>query len=54
MVVGDTEADVAAAREVGAVAVAVASGIRSESVLRRAEPDHLADDIRLLPQLLCE
>jgi phosphoglycolate phosphatase-like HAD superfamily hydrolase len=54
VVVGDTEVDVAAAREVGAVAVAVASGIRSEAVLRRSEPDHLAEDIRFLPKLLCE
>lgn len=52
-VVGDTEADVAAAREVGAISVAVASGIRNETVLRRAEPDHLADDISVLPKLLC-
>jgi phosphoglycolate phosphatase-like HAD superfamily hydrolase len=53
IVVGDTEEDIAAAHEVDAVAIAVASGVRSESVLRRSEPDHLVEDIRFLPELLC-
>jgi phosphoglycolate phosphatase-like HAD superfamily hydrolase len=52
VVVGDTEADVAAAREIGALAVAVTSGIRSEAVLRRSEPDLLVEDIRSLPKVL--
>lgn len=47
--VGDTEVDVAAARHLGLPAWAVACGLRSEQLLRAAEPDLLAADLASLP-----
>jgi phosphoglycolate phosphatase-like HAD superfamily hydrolase len=44
-VIGDTEADVAAAVELGYVSIALCSGIRDRSVLVHSKPDHLVDDL---------
>lgn len=48
-VVGDTPADVACARALGARAVAVTTGFSSRAELQAAQPDHLLD---ALPDLL--
>ena len=49
-VVGDTPADVACARALGARAVAVTTGFSTRDALVAAGPDHLLDDIsELLP-----
>jgi phosphoglycolate phosphatase-like HAD superfamily hydrolase len=45
IVVGDTPADIACARAVGALAVAVATGFASRDDLAEAGPDHLLDDL---------
>lgn len=45
IVVGDTPTDIACARAVGALAVAVATGLSSREDLVAAEPDHLLDDL---------
>jgi phosphoglycolate phosphatase len=46
--IGDTEADVDAGKQMGLKTVAILSGIRDEEHLRAAEPDHLLNDIREL------
>lgn len=51
--IGDTEEDIEAARALGALAVAVTSGIRSKSVLTRHQPDVILsrlDQLRLPPE----
>ena len=49
-VVGDTPADVACARALGARAVAVTTGFSTREALLASRPDHLLDDIaELLP-----
>ena len=45
VVIGDTEADVAAAHALGYLSVAVASGIRDRDVLARDDPGYLVDGI---------
>lgn len=50
--VGDTEVDILAARNLGAVAVAVECGIRNRAALERGRPDALLPDIRGLIPLL--
>lgn len=50
-VVGDTPADVACARALGARAVAVTTGFSSREALLAAQPDHLLDDLRALLSL---
>jgi phosphoglycolate phosphatase-like HAD superfamily hydrolase len=51
-IIGDTEADIQAGKEVGLRTVAVLSGIRDEEHLRAAAPDFLLNDIRELSFLL--
>ncbi|MBZ0303183.1 MAG: HAD hydrolase-like protein, partial [Anaerolineae bacterium] len=51
-VIGDTEADIACARAVGARAIAVATGFADRDMLMAAQPDHLLDDLTGLPGLL--
>jgi phosphoglycolate phosphatase len=51
-VVGDTEADVLAARELGLAAVAVSSGLRNRSYLRRVGADVVLDGVRQVPEAL--
>jgi len=41
--IGDTEADILAAQEIGATVYAVKSGIRDEKFLDELKPDHLVD-----------
>ena len=43
--IGDTEADVSAAREIGCEIWAVASGLRDEAYLRSLNPDYLSADL---------
>lgn len=45
VIVGDTPADVACARALGAVAVAVLTGFSSREALTDAAPDYLLDDL---------
>lgn len=45
VVVGDTPSDVAAARAIGAEALAVATGVFDRQALARTEPDHLYDSL---------
>lgn len=52
LVIGDTIRDVAAARAVGAVAVAVATGSQSVDVLRAAGPDVVLETLEELPSWL--
>jgi phosphoglycolate phosphatase len=48
LVIGDTSADIACGRAIGAVTVAVSSGFERRESLRAAAPDHLLDDLRPL------
>jgi phosphoglycolate phosphatase-like HAD superfamily hydrolase len=50
--IGDTEADVGAGKIVGLKTAAVLTGIRDVKHLKKAEPDHLLDDIRGLLKLV--
>ncbi|HEY8489717.1 MAG TPA: HAD hydrolase-like protein [Dehalococcoidia bacterium] len=52
LVVGDTEADVAAARELGLRSVAVLSGLRDRAFLEARRPDYIIQSITELPRLL--
>jgi phosphoglycolate phosphatase len=45
VVIGDTEADIAAANALGYVSIAVSSGIRDRDTLSRANPAYLVDGI---------
>lgn len=54
VIVGDTPADIACARAVGALAVAVATGVPSRPVLVAAGPDLLLDSLADWPGLLIE
>ncbi|MCY4538544.1 MAG: HAD hydrolase-like protein [Chloroflexi bacterium] len=49
IVIGDTEADIDAARAIGAVAVAVCTGYTDREQLRDREPDFLLDDLSSFP-----
>lgn len=52
VMIGDTEADVLAAKKLGLVAVAVTSGIRNEAFLRALDPDYVLSDITSLADVL--
>ncbi|MBI4571027.1 MAG: HAD hydrolase-like protein [Chloroflexi bacterium] len=52
IVVGDTEADIAAARGLGLTLVCVATGLRSRRFLQELEPDYLLEAFAALPALL--
>ncbi len=52
IVVGDTPADVACARALGAVAVAVLTGFSTREALVAAAPDHLLDDLTQFAEAL--
>jgi phosphoglycolate phosphatase len=52
VVVGDTEADVLAARALGLAAIAVSTGLRSRSYLQRAGADVVLDGVRQVPAAL--
>lgn len=52
IIIGDTAADVACARAVGAVAVAVRTGFAQDGELEAAAPDYLLDDLRQFGQVL--
>jgi phosphoglycolate phosphatase-like HAD superfamily hydrolase len=54
VVVGDTEADVLAARELGLLAVGVAGGLRTRGYLLRAGADVVLDGVGQLPAILAE
>jgi phosphoglycolate phosphatase len=53
-VVGDTEADVVAARRLGLTAVGVCGGLRTGGYLRRAGADVVLDGVGQLPAILAE
>lgn len=44
-VIGDTEADIVAAQDIGATSIALRSGIRSDKFLAATTPDYLVDGI---------
>lgn len=52
VVIGDTPADVACARAIGAVAVAVTTGYASEAELAACDPDHLLPDLTAFDPVL--
>lgn len=52
LIVGDTEADVLAGKQLGMVTVAVKSGIRSAEHLQKLKPDYLVDDVTSLPLII--
>lgn len=52
IIIGDTLADVACARAVGAQAVAVLTGFSKREELAAAAPDHLIDDLTSLASVL--
>ncbi|MGQ9888600.1 MAG: HAD family hydrolase [Aggregatilineales bacterium] len=52
VIVGDTPADVACARAIGARAAAVTTGFASRDELAAANPDYLLDDLSALPRLI--
>ena len=52
IVVGDTEADVEAARELGLQSVCVVTGLRSRRFLQELGPDYLLEAFAALPALL--
>ena len=54
VVVGDTEADVLAARQLGLAAVGVSSGLRTGGYLRRVGADVVLDRVGQLPAILAE
>ncbi len=49
--VGDTEADIRAGKALGLTTVGVSGGIRDQSLLRSAAPDHLVPGLRDVPGL---
>lgn len=51
-VVGDSEADVALARELGAPAICVLSGVRGRKYLEGAGADHMIRSVSTLPRLM--
>lgn len=51
-VVGDTEADVLAARELGLAAIGVASGLRNRAYLKQVGTHVVVDGIRQVPEAL--
>lgn len=52
IVIGDTLADIACARAVGAMAVAVCTGFEDRYLLIDAKPDHLLDDLTTFLDIL--
>jgi len=52
IVIGDTEADIAAGKHLGLTTVAVTSGIRDDAFLRALEPDYLLDSVGQLASVL--
>lgn len=52
LVVGDTEVDIRAGRELGLMTVAVQNGIRNRERLAEEHPDFIIEDINALPQIL--
>jgi phosphoglycolate phosphatase len=51
-VVGDTEADVLAARQLGLAAIAVSSGLRTAAYLKAAGADAVVDGVAQVPTIL--
>lgn len=52
VVIGDTEEDIQAAKELRAISIAVLSGIRNENQLRKFRPDYLIENISFLSKIL--
>jgi phosphoglycolate phosphatase-like HAD superfamily hydrolase len=52
LVIGDTEADINAAKEASCLSVAVLSGIRSKKVLESLQPDFLVENVGELPKII--
>ena len=54
LIVGDTEIDIRAGKELGLTTVAVLSGIRNRERLARERPDFIIEEINTLPQIMRE
>lgn len=54
ILVGDTEGEIVAAKNLGLRSVAVLGGIRSKNYLQRFEPDYMISHIRELPAIISE
>jgi phosphoglycolate phosphatase-like HAD superfamily hydrolase len=52
VIIGDTQADIKCGKDLGMITVAVLSGIRTEELLRKAEPDFLIEDINSLEKVI--
>lgn len=52
VIIGDTPMDVACARALGAVAVAVGTGFASREDLRASQPDYFLEDLSLLAEVV--
>jgi len=52
MMVGDTQSDIKAGRNLGIKTCAVLSGIRTEELIKKAEPDFLIADINSLEKVI--
>jgi len=52
IIVGDTEADIFAGKELGILTIAVTYGIRSKEFLMKLKPDFCFDNISKLPDIL--
>ncbi len=52
IVIGDTEADILAAKELGIVSIAVLSGIRTKKILKNLKPDFIVKNINHVPKIL--
>lgn len=54
IIVGDTEADISAGKEIGMLSVAVTYGIRSKEFIAKLKPDFCIDNLPELPEILNE
>lgn len=52
ILIGDTEADIRAAQELGLVACGVSFGIRSREYLERLKPDYIVDTVTEMEQVI--
>lgn len=52
IIVGDSEADILTANELGLISVAVLSGIRDRKYLKSLKPAYILEDINSLPKIL--
>lgn len=54
VLIGDTEADIRAARELGLISCGVTFGIRTEKYIRNLRPDYIADSVVSMGEIIRE